>query len=179
MLQAGVGRLDCWKGFSKGILATASVKNNPIISKLMKALLVSDYTSYQGVVMSGAQSEGQYFHRDTDTLQNGRTCGREIVALDDFYFTVLMPCTVDVTLENGPTEFYSGSHRQPSDNFDENSRELVCAPVGSALVFNGKLFHRGSANRSNEDRPVIYQVWHKMWYSDYFRIGVDENVVEN
>jgi len=174
MLQAGAGRFDCWKGFSQGILGTENVRRNPLISKLMSELLVCDYTTYQGVVLSGANSEGQYFHRDTDSLQNRRTCGTEMVQLDDFYFTVLMPCLVDVTMDNGPTEFYAGSHRQPSYKFDPSSVECVCAPLGSALVFNGKLYHRGSANRSSEDRPVIYQVWHKMWYNDYYRDGVDE-----
>jgi len=174
MLQAGVGRYDCWKGFSNGILATENVRRNPLISKLMEELLVCDYTTYQGVVLSGANSDGQYFHRDTDSLQNKRSCGTEMVKLDDFYFTVLMPCLVNVTMDNGPTEFYAGSHRQPAYEFDDKTLERVCAPLGSALVFNGKLYHRGSANRSNEDRPVIYQVWHKMWYNDYYRDGVDE-----
>ena len=174
ILQAGVGRHDCWKGFSKGILASDSVRNNPIISKLMEELLVSDYTRYQGVVLSAANSDGQYFHRDVDVMQNTRTCGSEMVNLDDFYFTVLMPCMVDVTPENGPTEFYAGSHRQASHDFDEGSLEYVCAPLGSAVVFNGKLYHRGSANTSDADRPVIYQIWHKMWYNDYYREGVDE-----
>ena len=176
MLQAGNGRFDCWKGFSKGILATENVRNNPLISKLMKELLVKDYTTYQGIVLSGANSDGQYFHRDTDPMQNRRSCGSEMIALDDFYFTVLMPCIVDVTEENGPTEFYAGSHRQSADDFDEDSRVSVCAPLGSALVFNGKLYHRGSANKSNEDRPVVYQIWHKKWYSDDHRDGVDESL---
>ena len=47
--------------------------------------------------------------------------------------------------------------------------------MGSALFFNGKTNHRGSANKSKEDRPVVYQVFHKMWYNDNYRKGVDEN----
>ena len=175
LLQAGVGRLDCWKGFTNGILATDNVRNNPVIVKLMEALLVSDFTTYQGVVLSSPKSEGQYFHRDVDQMQNRRTCGKEMVKLDDFYFTVLMPCMVDVTMDNGPTEFYAGSHRQASHEYEEESRTHACVPLGSAVVFNGKLYHRGSGNMSEFERPVIYQIWHKMWYNDYFRYGVDED----
>ena len=102
-----------------------------------------------------------------------------MVKLDDFYFTVLIPCMVDVTMENGPTQFYAGSHRQAADEYDENSLEYACAPLGSALVFNGKTNHRGSANRSTADRPVIYQVWHKMWYNDNYRAGIEDSVQIN
>ena len=98
-----------------------------------------------------------------------------MVKLDDFYFTVLIPCTVDVTPENGPTQFYAGSHRLPAQEYDESTLEYACAPLGSALVFNGKANHRGSANSSAEDRPVIYQVYHKMWYNDSYRAGIDES----
>ena len=159
----------------QGIFATDSVVYNPVIQKIAKEILVEDYTHYQGVVLSTAGSEAQYWHRDCNTLQNRSTDGRQLVTLDDFQFTVLFPCLVDVTLENGPTEFYAGSHKQASYEYDENSRCYAECPLGSALFFNGKLNHRGGANPSNEDRPVIYQVYHKLWYNDNFRKGVDES----
>jgi ectoine hydroxylase-related dioxygenase (phytanoyl-CoA dioxygenase family) len=46
--------------------------------------------------------------------------------------------------------------------------------LGNALVFNGKINHRGTANGSNADRPVIYRVFHKQWYNDQFRVGIDD-----
>jgi len=176
MLEAGVGRHDLYKGFSRGFLAHPNVRNNPVISKILKEILVSAYNTYQGVILSAPNSGTQYWHRDTDTLQNRGTCGKQMVQLDDFYFTVVMPCLVDVTMENGPTQFYAGSHRQSADEYDENSLEYACAPLGSAILWNGKINHRGTSNQSSTDRPMIYQVWHKMWYNDNYRAGVDDDV---
>jgi ectoine hydroxylase-related dioxygenase (phytanoyl-CoA dioxygenase family) len=68
-----------------------------------------------------------------------------------------------------------GSHRESAKNYDKLER--ACSPtvnLGSALVFNGKLNHRGTANHSSEDRPVIYRVYHKRWYNDFFRVGIDD-----
>ena len=90
---------------------------------------------------------------------------------------MLFPCLVDVTMENGPTEFYAGSHKQASYEYDPASLCYAECPLGSALFFNGKLNHRGSANPSKEDRPVIYQIYHKLWYNDQFRKGVDDSPV--
>ena len=69
-----------------------AVKNNPVISKIMDAIMVSEHSHYQGVILSSAKSEGQYWHRDCNTLQNTGTCGSQMVKLDDFLFTVLIPC---------------------------------------------------------------------------------------
>ena len=80
----------------------------------MKKAMKSGYTSCGGVVHSQAGSAHQYWHRDTDTLQNYSTDGKELVTLDDFYFSVLIPITVPITLDNGPTEFMVGSHREPA-----------------------------------------------------------------
>ena len=94
--------------------------------------------------------------------------------MDDFLFTVLIPITVPVTMDNGPTEFMVGSHREPAQNYDSLEKAKSGCPLGSALVFNGKLNHRGTANKSSEDRPVIYRVYHKRWYNDQFRVGIDD-----
>ena len=79
--------------------------------------MISGFTSYGGVVHSESGSKDQYWHRDTDTMTNTGTNGEKLVTMDDFYFTVLIPITVPVTLENGPTEFMAGSHREPATNF--------------------------------------------------------------
>jgi ectoine hydroxylase-related dioxygenase (phytanoyl-CoA dioxygenase family) len=82
--------------------------------------------------------------------------------------------TVPVSIENGATEFMVGSHRQPAKNFGDLELTKAEVPLGSALVFNGKINHRGTKNESLEDRPVIYRVFHKKWYNDQFRKGIDE-----
>ena len=77
-------------------------------------------------------------------------------------------------MENGATEIMFGSHQLASHDFDQCDVKQVTVPLGGALVFNGKLNHRGSANQSEQERPALYMVFHKKWYNDQFRQGVDD-----
>lgn len=174
IMQAGKGRYDFYRGFEHGVFGQEEIINNPVISEIMDVAMNGEYTSYGGVVHSSAGSGDQYWHRDTNNLENRTTEGEKLVQLDDFYFTVLIPVTVPVSIENGATEFMVGSHRQPAKNFTKLELAKAEIPLGSALVFNGKANHRGTRNNSNEDRPVIYRVFHKRWYNDQFRKGIDE-----
>ena len=63
------------------------------------------------------------------------------------------------------------------DQYEFNELELkqLEVPLGSVLIFDGKINHRGKGNNSNDERPCIYQVYHKKWYNDQFRIGVCED----
>ncbi|GMH60738.1 hypothetical protein TrST_g10585 [Triparma strigata] len=175
ILQAGVGRYDLWRGFNTGFFASEALVNNPKLEPILKHCLVDNYGSYRGMILSDPGSSDQYFHRDTDPLENVGSKGKALMAVDDFYFTCLIPVTGDVTPENGPTEFLEGSHRHCSDEFEGLEEAEVCCPLGSAVLFNGKINHRGKGNRSEkDDRAVVYAVYHKEWYNDQFRKGVDQ-----
>ena len=173
ILQAGEDRYDLWKGFADQI--PDHILSNTYIEELMKKLLLNNYAKYSGVIMSNPGSKDQYFHRDTDCLQNLGSDGRLLVQLDPFYYTVLIPISVDMTIMNGTTEFMVGSHLKPSSEFDGLPLMQSVVPVGSAVIFDGKINHRGKANNSNDERPCIYQVYHKRWYNDQFRTGVCED----
>ena len=172
ILQAGEDRYDLWKGFADQI--PQHILENRYIEELMERLLQCNYGKYSGVIMSNPGSKDQYFHRDTDCLQNSGTDGRLLVQMDPFYFTVLIPISVDMTIMNGTTEFMAGSHRKPSNEFEGLELMQSTVPLGSAIVFDGKINHRGKGNNSDEERPCIYQVYHKRWYNDQFRTGVCE-----
>jgi hypothetical protein len=173
ILQAGKGRYDFYQGFDNGILASDIVKHNPILEKLMLAIMKDEITNYSGIIHSEPGSEDQYWHRDTHTLANVGTDGSKLVIHDDFYFTILVPLTVDFTIENGTTEFLEGSHRLAAKDFGNCKPVQVPVPLGSALVFNGKINHRGKANLSKDDRPALYIVYHKKWYNDQYRSGIN------
>merc|ERR1712217_164528 len=174
ILQAGKGRYDLWRGFQQGFFASSSVVSNHKVERLVSKLLVKEFTNYSGVILSEPGSSDQYYHRDTDTLSNTDTDGKSLMMVDDFYFTTLVPITVDLTPENGATEFMVGSHRQSAGNFGLLETAQVRCPVGSAVLFNGKINPRGRGNASKVGRPPIYTVYHKRWYNDNFRIGVEE-----
>lgn len=64
---------------------------------------------------------------------------------------------VDITREMGPTRFVPGSHLSgglPDDNltYDEVAPEVS---RGTALVFDGRIWHGASANRSDKERQTV------------------------
>lgn len=64
---------------------------------------------------------------------------------------------VDITTEMGPTRFVPGSHLSgglPDDNrvYDEVSPELA---RGSAVVFDGRIWHGAAENRSEKERHTV------------------------
>jgi ectoine hydroxylase-related dioxygenase (phytanoyl-CoA dioxygenase family) len=81
---------------------------------------------------------------------------------DDAFYAVPRPRTQllavsviwaieDFTVDTGATELIPGSHRWGLDHPDERPGPVVPAvmPAGSALVFDGALWHRGGENRSS------------------------------
>lgn len=71
--------------------------------------------------------------------------------------------------DNGPTQFWLGSHRRQLDALPDDAAPDVAAveaDVGDAVLFDGKVLHRGGAKRTDEARHVLYVVFKKCWYTD-------------
>ena len=41
-----------------------------------------------------------------------------------------------------------------------------CVDAGGAVLFDYRTVHRGTANRSAEDRPLLYLTFARPWFSD-------------
>lgn len=72
----------------------------------------------------------------------------------------------DFTEENGATEFVPGSHawnpgEQPTPD-DPRTRQAIM-PAGSALVWQGTVFHRGGANQSDATRLGVTIQYCQPW----------------
>ena len=63
-------------------------------------------------------------------------------------------------------EFELRSHLPPVGREHGERYQAVCK-AGSVVVFDGRIRHRGLANKSGSPRTVLYTVWHKYWYKDY------------
>ena len=92
------------------------------------------------------------------------------------------------TPDNGATEVLPGSHKWPPQDFpgalqDQHFADgaapkqgedpgahpdavTVTLAPGSLLVARSDLWHRGGANRSEADRPVVYLTFSRVWYRD-------------
>jgi hypothetical protein len=93
-------------------------------------------------------------------------------------FNVFIPL-IDVTTENGTTEFIPGTHadavfeelatqviplaqRDPYAQHEQAVRAFVKA--GTVIAFDIRVLHRGLANTSDQDRPVLYFTIAKDWF---------------
>ena len=66
----------------------------------------------------------------------------------------------DTTEELGPTKFIPGSHlsgRLPNGNteWNGNREKSVICKAGDVVMFRSEVWHRGTANRSDEDRYLL------------------------
>eukprot|EP01043_Picozoa_sp_COSAG02_P018008 COSAG02_NODE_829_length_16689_cov_16.659433_5_plen_1004_part_00 len=97
---------------------------------------------------------------------------------------------VDITKENGPTDFFPGTHHDPAfeallpevlqaERAKEEHPNCV-APLltaGSALVFDIRVLHRGRANFSPTNRPMLYYTFATPWYTDLHMFSEKKSLV--
>ncbi len=96
----------------------------------------------------------QHLHSDDTWTDDGRYG----------YAQAIIPL-VDLTPTNGPARFVPGTHtvrgRGPSDEMADvhapHPREVrPLAAAGTAIIFNGTLWHSGTKNESSACRPVLH-----------------------
>jgi len=137
---------------------------NPKVLHRMQAILgscIQLHSATGRIVMPGA--EDQNWHRDVPwpvspegtpygALPGQINCG--------FYLD-------ELTDENGPIVIVPGSHRVPfrpptcHANFPDELR--IHALPGQAIMFDGCLYHRGAANRSQNRRRVCLMCYQPAW----------------
>lgn len=99
------------------------------------------------VLFPSKQHQQAAFHQDFRPWLNGA-----YVSFNAFVFVD------DFTPQNGATFVVPGTHRaerRPSDAQLEELAVQVTGAAGTALVFNSRLWHRGSTNSTNEPRRAV------------------------
>ena len=77
----------------------------------------------------------------------------------------------DITEEMGPTKFIPGSHRAgrpPEDgetDWNRVGQENVIVKAGDVVMFRSEIWHRGSANTSDESRHLVQVHYGSRWIS--------------
>ena len=168
ILELAPGRYDFTWGMDQDVFASEHFQNQEPVRTLMNRLLAPDFTHMSGALPSMSSSANGPWHRDTYPLFSNDDHGYVTTGLPEFYYTILIPL-VKLTKENGTTEFIVGSHKKTYQQAVSENLPHFQADVepGSVIVFNGKIYHRGRENKTDVDRPVLYQVYHKKWYNDY------------
>lgn len=132
---------------------------------LLRRLLGHDARRlFTGAVVSSPGAEAQEAHMDGFHLF-GQEEAEGAIQCPPHCLTIFVPL-IDVNMQNGPTEFWPGTHHL-SKEFNGSAPSF--APeltVGSAVLFDYRLIHRGLPNCSGARRPVLYMVWARSWFND-------------
>lgn len=134
---------------------------NPYVVALIRRLLAEDAVLEAfGAIVALAGAGSQDAHRD------GPALFPSVISafLPAHALTVAIPL-VDMNELNGTTEIWPGSHRWKELD-DKISPQQPTIPRGSCFMWDFRLFHRGTANRSTLPRPIIYATYAHSWYRD-------------
>jgi len=164
VLEIGEGRLDI--NF-KSIIDEVHTVIEAITSHFIK----QHYVKSSGLLTSSKNSEDGQWHRDVvnidgDPDDDGNYDDSNMVHnMKPFYFTVLIPL-IPLNDTNGSTEFIQGSHKLTYEESINNKHIQFNTNIGDVIIFDGRIFHRGRANNSENDRYVLYNIIHRDWYTE-------------
>ena len=137
---------------------------NPPVLERMKAILGNCIQLHSATArVTELGQEDQDWHRDGPWPMDpaGTPYGSVPGQINCGYFLD------ETTDENGPIVILPGSQRAPfkppagHPEFPDEKR--VYAKPGQAVFFDGWLYHRGAANRSNEHRRVCLMCYQNAW----------------
>jgi len=172
-------RYEVWAPMIKPFTSDAFIRS-PILLPIIKAVvneqrleinMLSSVTSLPG-------APTQHWHRDSGSLFN----------YDEFphplptYGAVMFLALVDLVKENGPTEFWLKAHHQcrKKDLVEISDgghwfldvcpwvkeRIVVTGEIGTIMLFEYRMLHRGGPNKSSKRRSLMYLTWVREWWID-------------
>ncbi len=120
-----------------------------------------------GIVLSLPGAKTQHVHRD-----GPRLFGSALDAVVPIFAVTVGIPLVDMNLEHGTTEVFPGSHR--FTEWKESSPSIIPdVPAGSGIMWDFRTLHRGTENRSNAYRPLLYMTYSRPWWRDTGNFEVD------
>lgn len=168
LIELAQGRYDVSYKMTTPPFLDVLYAENGILREVARRMLIEDYKPYVGALPSGGHASAGHWHRDTYPLFGN---DRIDILLPPFYYTAIVPLA-SIGPENGATEFYVGSHRQTYGMLRAANPALTpvvpsAVEPGSLILFDGRVFHRGGTNETDDERSVLYVTLTKKWYDDY------------
>ena len=135
---------------------------NPFVLPIIKTLLGDAcILGSFGSVVSLPGSKTQHAHQDHAPLFRH--------ALDkmvpSYGITMIVPL-VELNEVNGTTRVWQGSHVKIDKDVESITPSDPHVPLGSCLLTDLRLKHQGTANRSEQVRPLLYNLYHRPWFRD-------------
>lgn len=151
----------------EGPLNTPLLYANPLVMPLVSRNVGRDcIVGAVSTVISFPGAPDQRLHRDSQAL-----FGEDYEVdkdLPPYAMTMLIPL-VECNRETGCTKVWPGSHHRNEGAEVERIQPFEpIVPVGSVLLTNSKLLHRGGANLSQTIRPLVYITYHRSWFRDFW-----------
>ncbi len=153
-------------------IADTQIVAHPLAVQMMTHLLGKDFHSSFFHTNTALPGSGyQPIHRDTQPLFDRSELG----TATPVYTLVLNIPLCDFTLENGSTEVWTGTHLVVDDPDDKRPLEERAAllpstrtniPVGSLVLRDMRMWHRGVPNNSRTSRTMFALVYHRHWIAD-------------
>jgi hypothetical protein len=141
-----------------GAFSDFRVYANPAVMEILNIVFGEKFVLESfGVVLSLSGAKCQLNHRDGKGLFSPALDS----LLPPYAVTVGIPL-VDMNVEQGTTEIFPNSHR-----WKESSSSLFPdVPAGCAIMWDYRTLHRGTENRSDRYRPLLYMTYSKPWWRD-------------
>ena len=144
-----------------GAFADPQVFANPWVVALIREVLGRDaILEAFGAVVSLAGSQAQHVHTDGPPLFSAEISS----VLPAHALTFALPL-IEMNELHGTTAMWPGSHRSRVHK-DGVPPMLPTIPVGSCLIWDFRLYHSGTENRSTRHRPMLYATYARRWYQD-------------
>ena len=144
-----------------GPFADPEIYANPAVVAVARLALDLDAVLEScGAVIALSESRQQHIHRDGPVLFDSAISAM----LPAHALTFVLPL-IDMNEEHGTTALWPGSHRwrQRDDSAPPIAPEV---PVGSCMIWDFRLYHGGTPNRSAAPRPILYSTYARRWYLD-------------
>lgn len=149
-----------------GIFDQRIFANENLIEFLHKLLGKSMILESFGIVFSLPGAKHQGFHRDGSVLFDSYSVEGNVSIsgfLPAYAITLAIPL-INIDKETGRTEIKSKTHRYIEDNQTKLIKPSL--NIGSALLWDFRVLHRGGENNSTKIRPLIYMTYSREWWRD-------------
>ncbi|MCF8534156.1 MAG: phytanoyl-CoA dioxygenase family protein [Reyranella sp.] len=159
-LEVGTGRflvpIDLAGGFGDPFIYA-----NPLVVALVRETLEPDaILEAYGAVVSLPGSKDQDVHRDSPLLFSNQLS--PLLPAHALNFGLPL---IEMNEWHGTTALHPRSHRW--GELDKQAvPELAVVPVGSCIIWDFRLYHYGTPNRSDRPRPLLYSTFARRWYQD-------------
>ncbi len=163
--EVGERRLQVAVQLTGPFLSPDFYANRKVLSIVETALGEDILIDNLSVVTALPGAEAQDRHKDHHDLFREQELSRWVIR--PYALNVAIPL-VDLTPETGTTKLYAASHNRP---LSEDRFELAHMKRGGCYIFDYRLWHQGTENRTQRERPIVYIAYSRPWFTDIANYG--------